>query len=84
MNFFFDLPSINDSTELSKLVKSEKISHKEYEFLIQCQESREKFINLTKYENCMQMIKTGDSMINYQTVMDSYLKTNVDLVYFLY
>ena len=80
MIFLFDIPDILDNCELPKLINSEKLSPKEYSFLVECQESRSKFIKTANFKFALEIFKSGDSLLNFQKIFDEYLKTNVDMV----
>ena len=81
MIYLFDIPDIVDGCEVHKLINSEKLSPKEYAFLVECQENRTKFSKTASFKFALEVFKSGDSLLNFQKVFDEYLKTNVDLVY---
>ena len=80
MIYLFDIPDIVDACEVHKLINPEKLSPKEYAFLVECQESRTKFSKTASFNFALEVFKSGDSLLNFQKVFDEYLKTNVDLV----
>jgi len=80
MIYLFGIPDIIDICEVHKLVNCEKLSPKEYGFLVECQESRVKFSKTACFKFALEVFKSGDSLLNFQKVFDEYLKTNVDLV----
>jgi hypothetical protein len=84
MNFLFEIPTINDSANISELVNKEKIYGKEFGFLCEAQEARKKFKSTSSIEFVFQIVKSGESIFNYQKILEDYLKTNVDMVIFNY
>lgn len=80
MNFLFDFPAIKDASNIPELVNKEKIYGKEYTFLCETQEARKKFKSTSTTDFVFQIIKSGESIFNYQKTLDDYLKTNVDTV----
>lgn len=80
MIYLFDIPEILDKSEIHKLVNSQKLSPKEYSFLVECEESRKKFIKTANFSFALDIFKAGDSLLNFQKSYEEYLKTNVDMV----
>lgn len=80
MIYLFEIPEISDRCEVHKLISSEKLSSKEYTFLVECEENRKKFVKTANFQFAFDVFKTGESLLNYQKTFDEYLRTNVDMV----
>lgn len=80
MIYLFEIPEILDKCEIHKLLHSEKLSAKEYSFLVECHENRSKFVKTANFNFALEVFKSGDSLLNFQKIFDEYLKTNVDMV----
>ena len=80
MIFLFEIPSIQDDTKIANLIGNSENYQKQFSFLSETQELRNNFKKMVNFKS-FELIQLGDSLIQYQSYLESYLKTNVDMVF---
>ncbi|KRX08358.1 hypothetical protein PPERSA_03352 [Pseudocohnilembus persalinus] len=83
MLYFFDIPQIKDSEDLTKLIQENQIAPEKYMKVKQAQSSRQEFKNMMNMDKILNLINLQDGLVNYTPFMEQYLSVNVDMLEYL-